>query len=77
MNKRNLSGVPPRFEHVLIYFQQKGLPDKEARDFFLYYEAKNWCNSRGESYLRWKGIAHKWIVGVFVMQPSLYNRRLN
>lgn len=71
------NGVPPQFEDVLIYFQQKGISADEARDFFLFYDSKNWQNRRGGTYLGWKGIAHTWIIGVLASQPWLRNHRLN
>lgn len=77
MKKNHDGGVPPRYEQVLIYFQQKGMPDQEARDFFLYYESKNWCNSKGELMPRWKQAAYRWVMQAVSLQPWLFNRHLD
>jgi len=30
--------MPPSIQDVKIYFSQKGMPDREAEHFFLFYE---------------------------------------
>lgn len=71
------SGMPPRFEQVLTYFLQKGIPADEARDFFLFYNSRGWISSRGNVYRSWKNIAHYWIVGVLAAYPWLRDRKRN
>jgi len=49
--------MPPRVEEVKIYFNQKGMPEREAECFFLFYEKKLWKSRKGNFFRTWKHIA--------------------
>lgn len=54
--------VPPLKEHVIIYFIQKGCLEKEAINFFMHYNERNWKNNRGTTLSNWKMTAWEWIL---------------
>ena len=56
--------LPPRIEDVKVYFHQKGVPEKEAEDFFHVYEQRHWRSKKGNFYKNWRTIAYRWIVSV-------------
>jgi hypothetical protein len=66
--------LSPRIEDVKVYFSQKGIPDKEAEDFFYVYERRNWMSKTGNFIINWKGIAYRWIVSVWKANPLLRNK---
>ncbi|WP_198405698.1 hypothetical protein [Chitinophaga caeni] len=53
--------VPPSLQHVKIYFDQKGLPEKAAEGFFRYYQARKWKTEKGCPVRNWKVAATNWI----------------
>lgn len=77
MKNSNAVQMPPSYDQVLVYFLAKGIPEVEARDFFLFYDGKNWLSSSGKMYQSWKSIAHHWIVGVIKYSPWLLDRSRN
>lgn len=52
---------PPPLKHVIIYFDQKGLPAKAAEGFFRYHQAKKWKTKQGCPIRNWKTVANNWI----------------
>ena len=50
----------PRKEHVLIYFNQKKMPEIIAEKFFSFYQSVNWKSSKGNPF-NWKKEATNWI----------------
>jgi len=68
---------PPRIEEVKVYFIQRGIPEKEAEDFFLFYEKKQWTSKNGNFFKSWKNIAYKWIGTVLRNKPVLFNRLIH
>jgi hypothetical protein len=46
--------IPPSFNDVLFYFQEKGYNDDSAKKAFDYYDAHNWHDSRGKKIKNWK-----------------------
>ena len=71
------SKIPPKIEEVKVYFMQKGIPEKEAEVFFLFYEKKQWKSKKGNFFKNWKGIAYKWVASILINQPSLFNRQIH
>lgn len=53
--------VPPSFQHVRIYFDQKGLKEKAAEGFYLYYKGRRWNTDKGCPIRNWKVAASNWI----------------
>ena len=44
---------PPRFEDVLSYAEERGIPSL-AKPFFDYFSAGNWIDSKGQPVRNWK-----------------------
>ena len=53
------SSIPPSKQHVLIYFSQKNAPESAAVDFYDYFQARKWNNTRNRKVKNWKHIASK------------------
>lgn len=53
--------VPPIKPHVVIYFLEKGLTEKQASEFFDEYAKKDWNNGRGVKISNWKVHAWEWV----------------
>jgi hypothetical protein len=68
---------PPRIEEVKIYFIQKGVSEREAEVFFLFYEKKQWTSKKGNIFKSWKNIAYKWIASVLQKEPFLFDRLIH
>ena len=52
--------VPPEFNAVLIYFDQKGLRD-QAWPFYDHYDQAYWLTPKGRKISNWKVLASDWI----------------
>lgn len=73
----NQNYMPPRIQDVKIYFSQKGMAEKEAEHFFLFYEIKSWTNKKGNPFKNWKSLAYRWIMSAFRYQPWLFNKSVH
>lgn len=69
--------IPPTIQEVKIYFNQKGISEKEAEEFFFFYEKKRWTSKNGNLFRSWKNIAYKWIAVILNQNPSLFNRQIH
>lgn len=56
--------VPPTKKDVIVYFVQKGFSEKDALDFFNFYNGKKWVGKGNKPVLNWKRIAWNWIMRV-------------
>ncbi|VTP95862.1 hypothetical protein [Sphingobacterium daejeonense] len=56
--------VPPKIEHVRIYFLQKDQSAAFAQEFFDHYQSRNWKNRQGTRLSNWKSTAWEWILKV-------------
>ncbi|MDB5141417.1 MAG: hypothetical protein JWQ66_130 [Mucilaginibacter sp.] len=65
------SQVPPAWEHVLIFFDQAGFPETEARQFFQHYEETEWKGLKGGLIRNWKTKAQEWIWEIKLQNPHL------
>ena len=45
---------PPTLVEITKFFLEKGSDDKLARQFFEYYDAAEWKDSRGKKVISWK-----------------------
>lgn len=71
-HKRGLGrSVPPLFEHVEIYFMEKGCSSQDALAFFGYYEGRHWKGDKGRPVKNWKTLACDWI---WLMKMNQYKR---
>jgi hypothetical protein len=68
---------PPTLRDVMIYFNQKGMPDCEALSFFKFYEKQKWTTQNGIYMAKWKEFARRWIGTVVQNQPGLFNRHVH
>jgi hypothetical protein len=69
--------IPPKIEDVKVYFSQKGIPEKEAEDFFHVYEHRHWTSKTGHFINNWKAIAYRWIASVVHNNPWLFNKHIH
>lgn len=53
--------IPPQKNHVIIYFIEKGLSEKQAIDFFSNYNQRGWRNLSGNIIANWKTHAWEWV----------------
>jgi len=53
--------IPPLKAHVVIYFIQKGLTEKDADSFFQQQNSAGWKISNGQRSANWKTLACEWI----------------
>ena len=60
--------VPPLPAHVHIYFDQQGMTECEAGQFFQHYEANNWTYAGGQPIRDWKEEANKWMWEILSVQ---------
>lgn len=58
---------PPTLDQVKAYFGAKGINDREAQDFFDFYQLRQWRNKKGGLLRSWKNAAGGWIC--FANQP--------
>jgi len=57
----NGKNVPPKKEHVAIYFIQKEMTSIEVEEFYDYYQSKGWKDKSGLPLKNWKTMACEWI----------------
>ncbi|WP_162852653.1 hypothetical protein [Dinghuibacter silviterrae] len=67
--------MPPTIQDVKVYFNQKGMPEREAETFFLFYEKRLWTSKRGNFFKSWKSIARRWIDALLVEMPWRFQRQ--
>ncbi len=63
--------VPPRLQYVLIFFDQAGLSETEARRFYNHYEDMDWRGLKGAPIRNWKTKAQQWIWEIKLLHPHL------
>lgn len=69
--------MPPRIDDVKTYFNQKGMPEKEAEVFFLFYDQKHWRNKKGNVLKGWKNSAWRWVQSVIRSSPGLFDKSIH
>jgi len=62
--------VPPKIDHVKIYFDQQELP-QEAEKFYHWHERSKWHTATGHPVKNWKTEAAKWIWEIRLLNPYL------
>lgn len=60
MGENKESEIPIFFE-VTVFFDQKGLGEKFAEDFFTEYSKRNWKGRRGVQVTNWRAKALDWM----------------
>lgn len=63
--------VPPQFGNVLIFFDQAGFPETEARRFYNHYEDMDWRGLKGGPIRNWKTKAQEWLWEIKLRNPHL------
>ncbi|HEX3384402.1 MAG TPA: hypothetical protein VHS53_04405 [Mucilaginibacter sp.] len=75
MNNRPKAGlgsqVPPIWEHVLIFFDQAGFAESEARQFFQHHDDMKWKGLKGDLIRNWKTKAQEWVWEIKLQNPHL------
>ena len=62
--------IPPLFEHVKIYFDEKGFPTIEAEKFYNYFESNGWLVGGRARMKDWKAAARNWILNIPKFAPG-------
>lgn len=60
-NQGSGNQIPPKLDHVKIYFSQKNIPESEAEVFFFYYQDMDWKTETGTPVRDWKAAANEWV----------------
>ncbi len=63
--------VPPTLNYVLIFFDQAGFSETEARRFYNHYEGMDWRGLNGGLIRNWKTKAREWLWEIKQMNPHL------
>lgn len=64
--------LPPPFEHIVIYFDQKHCTEAEARKFYEHHQIKGWTTPTGAVIKNWKTAVRDWIWQL--LEKSAYRR---
>ena len=75
--KKNDESIPPQFEHIKIYFDEKGFSAIEAEKFFNYFESNGWLVGGRAKMKDWKAAARNWILNVPKFAPKQTTKVLN
>jgi hypothetical protein len=62
--------IPPLFEHVKIYFDEKGFPMVEAEKFYNYFESNGWLVGGRARMKDWKAASRNWILNIPKFAPK-------
>lgn len=54
-------GMPPKLDHVKIYFSQKNISHEEAEVFFYYHQDLEWRTESGLPIIDWRAAANEWV----------------
>jgi len=63
--------VPPDFGHVLIFFDQAGFSETEAKRFYKHYQEMDWRGLKGGLIRNWKTKAQEWLWALKLDNPHL------
>ena len=63
--------VPPPLSWVLIFFDQAGFPETEAKQFYNHYEEMDWRGLKGGPIRNWKTKAQEWLWEIKLRNPHL------
>lgn len=53
--------IPPMLQHVIIYFENKGMKLEIAEEFYNFYNVRSWKTGTGYPIKDWKVVATNWI----------------
>lgn len=78
-NSDQQNSIPPLFEHVRIYFDEKGFASFEAEKFYNYFESNGWLVGGRSKMKDWKAAARNWILNIpkFSSRSKLPSSNLN
>ena len=65
------NSIPPPFEYLKIYFDEKGFPSIEAEKFYNYYQSNGWLVGGRTKMKDWKAAARNWILNIPKFSPKL------
>lgn len=63
--------VPPPLQYVLIFFDQAGFPETEAKRFYEHFQEMDWRGLKGGLIRNWKTKAQEWLWAIKVDNPYL------
>ena len=67
--------IPPKEDHVKIYFSEKGCPQTEAEKFYNYYQSNGWLIGGKTEMKDWKAAARNWILNIQKFNNNGNNKR--
>jgi hypothetical protein len=67
--------IPPKEEHVQIYFAEKDFPAVEAEKFFNYFQSNGWLVGGRSKMKDWKAAARNWILNAEKFNKHGKNKR--
>ena len=56
--------IPPEFDSVKSYFEEKGVDNGEASQFFDHHTARGWILTNGKQMRDWKAACRTWISNI-------------
>jgi hypothetical protein len=68
--------MPPKIQEVRIYFNQKGVPEKEADNFYSFYEKREWKSRKGIALKKWNDVAREWTQDILWQKRRFQNRNI-
>lgn len=77
MNRINGKRNIPTRQEVMIYFDQRGIPGKEAITFYDFYTRAKWKNKNGSHITKWKEYAYRRIAAIVRDNSLFFNRRIH
>ncbi len=63
------NSIPPSFEYLKIYFDEKGFTSVEAEKFYNYYQSNGWLVGGRTKMKDWKAAARNWILNIPKFSP--------
>ncbi|MDF1548462.1 MAG: hypothetical protein P1P88_11615 [Bacteroidales bacterium] len=71
------NSIPPPFEYLKIYFDEKGHSSVEAEKFYNYYQSNGWLVGGRTKMKDWKAAARNWILNIPKFSPKLNPGKVN
>jgi len=75
--KKTDETIPPLFEHIKIYFDEKEFSAIEAEKFFNYFESNGWLVGGRAKMKDWKAAARNWILNIPKFSPKQNAKAIN
>jgi hypothetical protein len=67
--------IPPSFEAVVLFFQEKNKTDLEAQKFFNHFESNGWLVGGKAKMKNWHAAARNWILNSDKFQSGMQQKK--